>query len=135
MQPGSGLLHHFLAPASPLCEVSCLVPGSCPPQNRRTGRSLRVASSRPRPDCYVFLSGVPLFPLLKKTMIKLSERIVLGLIIITLLLPIPVTVSVHFVKANLAPQFDWIANRTLFGVTMRKQRPRIDVTNWLNGDL
>jgi hypothetical protein len=68
-------------------------------------------------------------------MIKLSEKIVLGLIIITLLLPIPVTLLVHCVKDKLSPQFDWIANRTLFGVTITKQRPQIDVTNWLNGDL
>ena len=68
-------------------------------------------------------------------MIKLSERIVLGLIIITLLLPMPVTLLVHCVKDHLSPQFDWIANRTLFGVSIKKQRPQIDGKNWLNGDL
>jgi alginate O-acetyltransferase complex protein AlgJ len=68
-------------------------------------------------------------------MIKLSERIVLGLIITTLLLPIPVKLLVHCVKDHLSPQFDWIANRTLFGVSMKEQRPQIDATDWLNGDL
>ncbi len=68
-------------------------------------------------------------------MIKSSEKVVLGLIIMTLALPIPCTLLVHQVKDRLSSQFDWIANRTLFGVSIKKERPPINVTSWLNGDL
>jgi alginate O-acetyltransferase complex protein AlgJ len=65
-------------------------------------------------------------------MIKLSEKIALGLIIITLLLPVPLTLLRHRVKS---PEFDWIANRTLAGVTLKKGRPKADVGSWMNGEL
>jgi hypothetical protein len=68
-------------------------------------------------------------------MIKLCEKIILGLIIITLALPIPCTLLVHRLKDHLSTQFDWIANRTLFGVSIKKERPPLNVTSWLNGDL
>ncbi|MBV8101344.1 MAG: hypothetical protein JOZ31_19545 [Verrucomicrobia bacterium] len=68
-------------------------------------------------------------------MIKLFEKVVLGLIIMTLALPIPCTLLVHRLKNCISPQFDWIANRTLFGVSIKKERPPLTVTSWLNGDL
>src|SRR5271170_5830066 len=68
-------------------------------------------------------------------MVKSFEKLILGLIIVTLVLPIPVTLLVHCVKDHLSPQFDWIANRTLCGVSIKRQRPKIDFTSWLNGDL
>lgn len=68
-------------------------------------------------------------------MIKSSEKVVLGFIIMTLVLPIPCTLLVHQMKDRLSSQFDWIANRTLFGVSIRKERPPVNVTSWLNGDL
>ena len=68
-------------------------------------------------------------------MIKLSEKVILGLIIMTLALPIPCTLLVHRLKNYVSPQFDWIANRTLSGVSTKKERPPLNVTSWLNGDL
>ena len=68
-------------------------------------------------------------------MIKLSEKLVLGLIGITLALPIPCTLLVHGLKDHLSSQFDWIANRTLFGVSIKEERPPLNVSSWLNGDL
>ena len=53
-------------------------------------------------------------------MIKLSEKVILGLIIMTLALPIPCTLLVHRLKNYVSPQFDWIANRTLSGVSTKK---------------
>ena len=51
-------------------------------------------------------------------MIKFSEKTLLTLIILTLLLPAPLTLWVHL--ANPSQRFDWIANRTLAGVTIKK---------------
>jgi alginate O-acetyltransferase complex protein AlgJ len=68
-------------------------------------------------------------------MIKSSEKVVLGFIILTLVLPIPGTLLVHKMKDRLSSQFDWVANRTLFGVSIKMERPPINVTSWLNGDL
>jgi alginate O-acetyltransferase complex protein AlgJ len=66
-------------------------------------------------------------------MIKLPEKIALSFIIITLLLPIPLTLLLHAVK--LSPQFDWIANRTLAGVTMKEEQPKADLGSWMSGEL
>src|ERR1700744_634218 len=68
-------------------------------------------------------------------MIKLSEKLILGLIGITLVLPIPGTLLVHGLKDHLPSQFDWIANRTLFGVSIKGEQPPLKVSAWLNGDL
>ena len=84
-------------------------------------------------------------------MIKLSEKIFLALIILTLLLPAPLTLWIHGEKlgqhllparltrlidrVKLEPQFDWIANRTLSGVTIRSELPSVSLASWLNGDL
>jgi len=68
-------------------------------------------------------------------MIKLSEKLLLGLIIVTLVLPIPCTLLVHGLKDRLPSQFDWIAYRTLFGVSMKGEQPPLKVSAWLNGDL
>jgi acetyltransferase AlgX (SGNH hydrolase-like protein) len=65
--------------------------------------------------------------------IKISEKFFLSLIIATLLVPLPLTLLIHCV--NLSPRFDWIANRTLAGVTVKKERPQIDAGSWINGNL
>jgi alginate O-acetyltransferase complex protein AlgJ len=65
-------------------------------------------------------------------MVKFSEKVVLTLIVVTLLLPAPLTLWVHL--ANPSQRFDWIANRTLAGVTVKKDPPPIALTSWLNGD-
>jgi alginate O-acetyltransferase complex protein AlgJ len=66
-------------------------------------------------------------------MIKLSERLFLALIILTFLLPAPLTLWVH--NGNPLPQFDWIANRTLYGVTIEKKVPPASLSSWQSGDL
>jgi alginate O-acetyltransferase complex protein AlgJ len=66
-------------------------------------------------------------------MIRLSERVLLGLIIGTFLLPALLTTWVHF--ANPSPQFDWIANRTLYGVTVEKTIPSASLASWFTGEL
>jgi len=66
-------------------------------------------------------------------MVRRSEKLFLILIVVTLLLPVPLTIGVHFL--NLPHQFDWIANRTLTGVTVKKDPPRVALALWLNGDL
>ncbi len=66
-------------------------------------------------------------------MLKLSEKFFLALIVVTLLLPAALTVWVHC--GNPSPQFNWIANRTLSGVTIKKDLPPITTTSWLNGQL
>jgi SGNH hydrolase-like domain, acetyltransferase AlgX len=66
-------------------------------------------------------------------MIRLSERVLLALIIATFLLPALLTIWVHF--ANPPPQFDWIANRTLYGVTVEKKIPSATLASWLTGEL
>ena len=84
-------------------------------------------------------------------MIKLSEKLFLALIIITLMLPAPLALWLHGdqLEQHLLPkrltrlndrvtqmrQFDWIANRTLFGVTLKNQLPAISLATWFNGDL
>jgi hypothetical protein len=67
-------------------------------------------------------------------MITSSQKFFLSLIVTTLLLPIPATLSIHSVN-HLSRQFNWIANRTLAGVTIKKERPQVDVASWMNGDL
>jgi alginate O-acetyltransferase complex protein AlgJ len=66
-------------------------------------------------------------------MIKLLERLFLALIILTFLLPATLTLWVH--NANPPPQFDWIANRTLYGVTIEKKVPPASLSSWQSGDL
>jgi alginate O-acetyltransferase complex protein AlgJ len=66
-------------------------------------------------------------------MIKHSERVFLALIVVTFLLPAPLTLWVHC--GNLPQQFDWIANRTLNGVTVEKNIPPIGLPSWLIGNL
>ena len=84
-------------------------------------------------------------------MIKLSEKLFLALIIVTLLLPAPLALWIHgdqleqhLLPTRLTrlndrvkqmPQFDWIANRTLSGVTLKNQLPSISLATWFNGDL
>jgi alginate O-acetyltransferase complex protein AlgJ len=84
-------------------------------------------------------------------MIKLSEKLFLALIIVTLLLPAPLTLWIHGEKlgqhllparltrlidrVKLEPQFDWIANRTLYGVTIKNDLPSVSLANWMSGDL
>jgi hypothetical protein len=84
-------------------------------------------------------------------MIKLSEKLFLALIIMTLLLPAPLALWMHGERlgqhlfpvrltrltdrAKLAPQFDWIANRTLSGITIKNDLPSVSLAGWLNGDL
>jgi SGNH hydrolase-like domain, acetyltransferase AlgX len=84
-------------------------------------------------------------------MIKLSEKLFLALIIMTLLLPAPLALWMHgerlgqhllparltrlIDRVKLAPQFDWIANRTLSGVTIKNDLPSVSLASWLNGDL
>jgi SGNH hydrolase-like domain, acetyltransferase AlgX len=65
-------------------------------------------------------------------MIKLSERLFLALIILTFLLPAPLTLWTHY--GNPPPQLDWIANRTLSGVTIEKKAPPATLSNWQSGD-
>jgi hypothetical protein len=66
-------------------------------------------------------------------MIKVSERVLLALIIVTFLLPAPLTLWIHC--ANPPPQVDWIANRTLYGVTVEKKVPPASLASWQSGDL
>jgi hypothetical protein len=66
-------------------------------------------------------------------MIKLSERLLLALIILTFLLPALLTIWIHF--GNPPPSFDWVANRTLYGVTIEKKIPPATLSNWQTGDL
>ena len=84
-------------------------------------------------------------------MIKLSEKLFLALIIVTLLLPAPLTLWIHGEKlgphllptrltrlidrVKLEPQFDWIANRTLYGVTIKSDLPSVNLASWMSGDL
>jgi alginate O-acetyltransferase complex protein AlgJ len=84
-------------------------------------------------------------------MIKLSEKLFLALIIMTLLLPAPLALWIHGDKleqhllpsrlrglndrVKLASQFDWIANRTLNGVTIKNNLPSVSLANWMSGDL
>jgi alginate O-acetyltransferase complex protein AlgJ len=84
-------------------------------------------------------------------MIKLSEKLFLALIIVTLLLPAPLTLWIHREKlgqhllparltrlidrVKLGPQFDWIANRTLYGVTIKNDLPSVSLASWMSGDL
>jgi hypothetical protein len=73
------------------------------------------------------------FPLLTPVMIKLSERIFLALIIVTFLIPAPLTLWIHY--GNPPQQADWIANRTLYGVTIEKKVPPASLASWLDGVL
>jgi hypothetical protein len=66
-------------------------------------------------------------------MVRPSEKLLLTLIVVTLLLPVPLTIWVHF--ASPPQQFDWIANRTLAGVTVKKDPPRVALADWFSGDL
>ena len=66
-------------------------------------------------------------------MIKHSERAFLALIIVTLVLPAPLTLWVHY--AHPPQRFDWIANRTLNGVTAEDNMPPAGLASWLSGDL
>jgi acetyltransferase AlgX (SGNH hydrolase-like protein) len=66
-------------------------------------------------------------------MIRPLEIAFLILIGATLVLPVPLTIWVHC--TNPAKQFDWVANRTLVGVTVKKDFPPIALRGWLNGDL
>jgi hypothetical protein len=82
-------------------------------------------------------------------MIKLSEKLFLALIIVTFLLPAPLTLWIHRVKlwqqllgnAEYAQErrgtsaTDWIANRTLYGVTIKSDLPSVSLAGWLNGYL
>jgi hypothetical protein len=65
-------------------------------------------------------------------MVKFSEKALLALIVLTLLLPAPLSLWVHL--ANPSQRFDWVANRTLAGVTIKKDLPPVALTSWLNGD-
>jgi hypothetical protein len=66
-------------------------------------------------------------------MMRLSERLLLALISATFFLPALLTLWVHF--ANPPPQFDWIANRTLYGVTVEKKVPPASLASWQTGEL
>jgi alginate O-acetyltransferase complex protein AlgJ len=66
-------------------------------------------------------------------MIRPSERVLLAFIVATFLLPALLTIWVHF--ANPPSQFDWIANRTLYGVTVEKKVPSATLASWLTGEL
>jgi hypothetical protein len=68
-----------------------------------------------------------------QVMTRLSERLLLALIIVTFLLPALLTLWVHF--ANPSPQFDWIANRTLYGVTVEKNVPPANLASWQTVEL
>jgi SGNH hydrolase-like domain, acetyltransferase AlgX len=67
-------------------------------------------------------------------MIKLSERLFLALIIVTFLLPASLTLWIRWANPQ-QPQFDWIANRTLYGVTVEKKVPPASLSSWQNGEL
>jgi alginate O-acetyltransferase complex protein AlgJ len=67
-------------------------------------------------------------------MIKLLERILLALIIVTFLLPALLTLWIRWADPQ-QPQLDWIANRTLYGVTIKKEIPPAGLASWLGGDL
>jgi len=60
-------------------------------------------------------------------MIKPLEKIFLALIIATFLLPAALMLWMHC--GNLLT-IDWIANRTLSGVTVEKKVPRANIANW-----
>ncbi len=66
-------------------------------------------------------------------MIRRSEKFWLGLIAVTLLLPAALTLWVHC--GNPSPRGNWLANRTLSGVTVKKDLPAITIKSWLNGQL
>jgi alginate O-acetyltransferase complex protein AlgJ len=66
-------------------------------------------------------------------MIRLSERLMLALIIATFLMPALCTLLVHSVATP--SQFDWIANRTLYGVTVEKKIPPASIASWQTGEL
>jgi alginate O-acetyltransferase complex protein AlgJ len=66
-------------------------------------------------------------------MIKLSERLFLALIIVTFLLPAVLTLWTRF--GNPPHQVDWIANRTLYGVTVEKKVPPVGLGSWKSGEL
>ncbi len=69
-------------------------------------------------------------------MIKPSEKIFLALIIVTFLLPAPLSALDPWLALNVAtPQFDWIANRTLSGITIKNDLPSVSLASWLSGDL
>ena len=65
-------------------------------------------------------------------MIRYSERVFLVLIIATFVIPIPLTLWVHF--TNPPQQLDWIANRTLTGMTAGNKVLPLGFINWLIGD-
>jgi hypothetical protein len=64
---------------------------------------------------------------------RLSEIFFSALIGVTLVLPASLTLWVHC--TNPAHQFDWIANRTLVGVTLKSDLPPVTPASWLHGDL
>jgi alginate O-acetyltransferase complex protein AlgJ len=66
-------------------------------------------------------------------MIRLSERLLLALIGVTFLLPALLTLWIHF--TNPPPLADWIANRTLYGVTLEKKVPPASLASWQTGEL
>jgi alginate O-acetyltransferase complex protein AlgJ len=82
-------------------------------------------------------------------MIRLSEKLFLALIIVTLVLPAPLTLWIDRVKLGQqllgnatytqerrrASAPDWIANRTLYGITIKSDLPSVSLASWLNGDL
>jgi hypothetical protein len=65
-------------------------------------------------------------------MIRYSERVFLVLIIATFVIPIPLTLWVHF--TNPPQQLDWIANRTLTGMTAGNKVLPPGFISWLIGD-
>jgi alginate O-acetyltransferase complex protein AlgJ len=82
-------------------------------------------------------------------MIRLSEKLFLALIIVTFVLPAPLTLWIDRVKLGQqllgnatytqerrrASAPDWIANRTLYGITIKSDLPSVSLASWLNGDL
>jgi hypothetical protein len=66
-------------------------------------------------------------------MIKRSERLLLALITVTFLLPAPLTAWIHW--RNPPPQADWIANRTLSGITLENKAPPTSLASWQTGEL
>jgi alginate O-acetyltransferase complex protein AlgJ len=66
-------------------------------------------------------------------MIRPAEIVFLILIGATLVLPVPLTIWVNC--TNPSTRFDWVANRTLAGVTVKKDLPSIALRGWLKGDV